>query len=853
MNKNAFIKISRGIPPVGFSFGEKGLRLLEMKRRGFNVPDGVVLSVEFLQGMVDVLGMRTDIEYISQREAKGEKNLDASIAKLFEKKCLSRSFKQDLENETRSIEGYNKTTIFAVRSAASGEDQQHFSFAGQYSTILNVTFENIWKAIYECYSSWWTNRAVSYRKQNGIFCSKPKMSIIIQRQLIPEYSGVLFTKHPFDASDTMVIEAVAGIGEKLVSGYITPARWEIDPYLKDMIAFEQNTGKTTVEIDKDKLFELIKIGNELEKEFGAGLDIEWAVEKGEIYLLQIRPISTLDSRSTIEKLTQNVYSRSIVEDLWSDQMSDITSSIIFDEMSDLYTFKAPLRKLKLYDVVEIQAVTVVNGYGYLSTQAIAKILELIPKFLRFREIHHVFPPSIRDKIINVPFKISKVLKILHRIPLLVSDIAVIPFLTEPILRKHLNNVDKELTAISIDSYENQDLEFYKKELERLLVLLSKLQIRNQWGYGNGTTFTWFLHHFAVNFAKKSEDWFLSNITSIPHNVTLELQLKLRKISEACDKTLIEEVFRLTDKNKAWKILQTKYKHHEVTKMLEEFIFNYRFRSANRDFIHPRWDEKPELVLDLVSVLLETGFTDSKHESDLIIQNHSSNIARNILFSPILFVLVTMSKKFLALREDLRFGLDKVFYRIRKLLLAVSNHKHFSKLNQIENGIFFLRLNELRTLLLGQSHLDDLLSVIKARSGRFHKEQSSSPPFYIMFDGEHLIDLSKGNTGEKIIRGTAASPGIAEGRARIIRNEKEFHKLKKGDILIAYNTDPGWTPLFVATNGVAVEMGGILNHCAIVAREYKVPAVVGVERVTQIIKDGQLVRINGGAGTLEVLE
>jgi len=604
---------------------------------------------------------------------------------------------------------------------------------------------------------------------------------------------------------------------------------------------------------KEHLDSLVEIGKKAEKAFGPGLDIEWCIENNTLYLVQVRPISSPKRDVCVRDSTENIYSRSIVEDLWTDRMTEMTASIIFGELSDLYTFKEPLIKLNLDDLAEIQAIRVINGYGYLSCQSVSGLLKFLPDFLRFREIKNVFPPFIREKILQTPFQISKALRLLHRIPLLFSDLSMLPFLTVPVLKRHMRNIERQLNSVDEESYQNRDPEFYATELERLLVLLSSLQIRNQWGYGNATVFTWLLIHLATKFAGKSESWILKQITEIPNNVTLHIQNRLMEISRACDRELIRNVFSHEDTDEGWMILRTQYRDHNASKMLKGFISRYGFRSANRDFIHPRWEEKPGLVLDLVKLLIKAPTDENKDDASRKTGHGSGSFLGNIMAAPVLYILVRMTKSFLALREDLRFALDRVFYRIRKLLLAINSSGLLKDLQKIENGIFFLKLNELRSVLMRNKDLNDLLPRIENRMKGYFEDQNFSPPYYVMHDGQSTVALTQSATGNKTFECTAASPGVAEGKARIIRDHRDFNKLQKGEILIAYNTDPGWTPLFISAAGVAVEMGGILNHCAIVAREYGVPAVVGLEGITRKIKDGQFVRVDGINGTLSILE
>ncbi len=853
MTQKDILRIFDLVGETKFSFGKKGLRLQELKNLGFNVPDGILLSVEFLQRLIKSTGIWPEIKKISQNESRGEEDLDSFALNLLKTKTPNEKFNNILDEALESIETHTPDILYAVRSAALGEDDKRTSFAGQYSTVLNVRYKDIWAAVFKCYASWWTDRSVSYRRINKHFFSEPQISIIIQHQLNPTFSGVLFTRHPVKGSNIMIIEAIAGIGEELVSGRAMPSRWEINPLTKDIVSFKPATMKKTLKIKNEHLDSLVEIGQKAEKTFGQGLDIEWCIENNIPYLVQVRAISSPKTEISVSDSTESIYSRSIVEDLWTDRMTEMTASIVFDELSNLYTFKEPLIKLKLDDLAEIRAIRVINGYGYLSCQSVAGLLKLLPEFLRFREIRNVFPPSIREKSLQTPFQISKVLRLLHRVPLLFSNLSMLPFLTVPLLKRHMINIEKQLNSVDEKSYQKRDPEYYIKELERLLLLLSKLQIRNQWGYGNATVFTWLLIHFATKFANKSESWVLKQISEIPNNVTLHIQNRLIKISRACDKELIRNVFSHENTDEAWMILQTRFRDHNASKMLQEFINQYGCRSANRDFIHPRWKEKPGLVLDLIKVLIKAGFDKHKNDGSQKTGYLNGNFLRDIIAAPILYILVQMTKSFLALREDLRFALDQIFYRIRTLLLAINSSSILKDFQKIEDGIFFLKLNELRTILMGKKDINDILPRVENRMKKYFKNKRLSPPYYIMHDGQSTVELTQAAAGKNTFKCTIASPGVVKGKARIIRDHRDFNKLQKGEILIAYNTDPGWTPLFITAAGVAVEMGGILNHCAIVAREYGIPAVVGLEGITRKIKDGQIVRIDGINGTLSILE
>jgi rifampicin phosphotransferase len=845
-------------------YGTKGLRLKELAGLGFEVPDGFLISVECISWLVKACGMEQYISEVVALEAAGELQLEKAVKESFQKIEMEGTIFHQLMDRIKRIQRFHPGMPLAVRSAAVGEDDGAASYAGQYTTVLGVSPKNILNAIFECYASWWSDRVMVYRRQKGISATEPYLSIIVQYQLIPEFAGILFTRHPlFGTKDTMVVESVAGLGDKLVSGEVTPGRWEISKKSGVIDYCFPREQPLAPEIGEKNLRKLFDVGNKLESHFGQGMDMEWAIEKNRLYVLQARPITSGEPQSKTEtsesiappvNWAENIYSRAIIEDLWADRMSEITGSIVFDEFSDLFTFKAVLRKLKLNDIADMNPVKVINGYGYLSSQAIASIIELIPRSFRFREISRMFPVSIRKQVLETPFNWKKTIGLIPRIPFLITDPAMIPMLTRRFLKRHLAVIEMELNQVDVLSYPDMTLKELDFELERILKLQGKLQERNQWGYGNATIFTWMLHHFATTVFKKSKQWVLNHITRIPSNVTVLSQEQLKSICRMCDDTLLEKAFRGRNGKEAWKVLSQEFPAHPVTQAIRSFVSTYRYRSANRDFIHPRWDEAPEIVVAMMSVMI--NFMEKNSEipsvlkSEAVLPQDHPHLMEKLSF--LLNPLVNATKSFLALREDLRFGLDKIFYRIRKILIALSKTDEFSSLNDIPNGIFFLTLNELRAVFSGELTVESLHLKVKIREEIFYKEQDRPPAYCLRIDKPSSTIITSADSSTTILYGIPASSGVVEGVARVIRHTDEFHLLQPGEILVASNTDPGWTPLFMSAAGVIVEMGGILNHCAIVAREYGIPAVVGIEQVSWKIETGRKIRLDGNTGVVELL-
>ena len=537
-------------------------------------------------------------------------------------------------------------------------------------------------------------------------------------------------------------------------------------------------------------------------------------------------------------------------------MSDATSSIVFDEFSDLYTFKRTFRRMGLNDLAAIDSIRVIDGYGYVSCRAAAMLLEYIPESARLREIEKMFPSAIRPQALKTPFKFKKFLTAVLRAPRLLEDPAQLPFLTEMLLRKYLKRMEVRLNEISLEAYPRMDLQELGTELERLLRFQCELQVKNQWGYGKATLYTWLLRHLAVKIGGKDDGWVLGRISRIPDNVALRCQRDLENIASLCDEKTGSVILSKKDGKKVLRKLYSEFPDHPATRALKKFLREYRYRSANRDFIHPRWDEIPETVVEMVARRLRTAGKQTVRKdrgADEIGQRErrKENAGpADLLLNP----LVRSARKFLALREDLRFALDKVLHRIRRVLLEVSARPALAAYSRMPDAVFFLTLGELRNVLAGESSPDEFLENIVIRRKAYLDSKDVAPAYYVGLDPEsgRSLPIADADSSD-ILKGVAASPGVAAGTARLIRNPGEFHLFRDGDILVANNTDPGWTPLFVSASAVVVEMGGILNHCSIVAREYGIPAVVGIDGATSRIRTGMRLEVDGNAGVVKILE
>ena len=870
MGEEGLVRIAGDEVAEGFSFGSKGLRLRQMSKMGARVPDGLLLSSEYLFDRIAEYSLQDAIEKILAAERQGAAGLEKQALDAFQSSGAFEKLSSELAGRLANIDGYRTENLYAVRSAAMGEDDVDASHAGQFETILNVKQADIGREIFACMASWWNDRATAYRKSKGLHSGTPRMSVIVQRMVSAKFAGVLFTRHPFDGTkDVMLVEAVSGLGEKLVSGTVTPSLYEIDRNSGAVVSKTGLDAKHGGRLSESHIAQIFSVAKEIEEEFGQGQDVEWAIEDDRLFVLQCRPITTRAETTHAENAENaekdrrrsdvdidRAYSRAVVEDLWADRMSDATSSIVFDEFSDLYTFKRTFRRMGLNDLAALDSIRVIDGYGYMSCRAAAMLLEYIPESARLREIEKMFPPSIRPQALKTPFKFKKFLAAVLRAPRLFEDPAQLPFLTEILLRKYLKRMETSLNEVSLEAYPRMEPEELGTELERLLRFQCELQVKNQWGYGKATLYTWLLRHLAVKIGGKDDGWVLGRISRIPDNVALRCQRDLEDIASLCDEKTGSVVLSKKDGKEVLPELYSEFPDHPATRALKKFLADYRYRSANRDFIHPRWDEIPETVVEMVARRLEaagkeTGRKDrDSAQSRQRAQRKEKAGLADLLLNP----LVRSARKFLALREDLRFALDKVLHRIRRVLLEVSGRSALTAYSRVPDAVFFLTLGELREILAGESVPGKFLENVEKRCKAYLDSKDVAPAYYVDLDPESGQSFPITATdSSNILKGVAASPGVAVGVARLIRTPEEFHLFRDGDILVANNTDPGWTPLFVSASAVVVEMGGILNHCSIVAREYGIPAVVGIDGAMSKIGTGMRLEVDGNAGVVKIPE
>lgn len=718
----------------------------------------------------------------------------------------------------------------SVRSSATVEDLAGGSFAGQYRTFLNVRdevvliekIESCWASselVAQSYYARFSDREGSVKKQN-------LMAVILQRMVHARAAGVAFSKNPMRPSRReVVIEATEGLGEELVSGHISPYR-----------AFVRAEGKVLVECPSApaqrkcplqthhwrKVASLARRAEQLASEVPQ--DIEWALDHNDsLWLLQSRPITAV--RELTVHAPEGVWTRKIADDLWADRLTPF--------LADAMLTNAPRYDLSKYArLLGVQntssSLTVIDGYLYVNCQALQQVLELIPKPFRTGDLLALFPPGFEADVPS-PSMLKIASSLLRCTVLPFIEPKANPLFCQLITLQRiakLRDRQRKIKAGRMNGAPEQKLEDVRDAVE----LMACLQELNQWPYSYATLFTWLLRWMVVDLGGLQHGDFLQLLGEGSNNVTVEIEAELARIAGIIRQD--EQMKRLFSKLPADELCDAL--PQVIQNELSCFLRRFGVRSRNRTLYVKRWSEAPEQVVGMLALLVKEPADKSKATSRKL-----KSVADRLPW-PVRLLLgpvCQLASNYLDLREELRFLLDELLYLIRSSLLDLGDGLGFG------SKTMFLTLAELSDLVSGRMSIEDAESLSSSRLKVFNED---SEPYTYYIEGRPINQLF---SRAGIIRGVGTSSGKASGYARIV-DDPSRSDLKKGDILVAKSTDPGWTPVLSIVGGIVAEEGGLLNHCSIVARELGIPAVVGVREATRRIRDGSFITIDGDLGVVQ---
>jgi rifampicin phosphotransferase len=843
--------------------GGKGLNLGELTNiHGVEVPEGFsVTTVGFLRAVeqnevYDALLNQLAMLKPEDRDQIGE------ICRKIRGVLLDVTIPSEVVKAvTHYLSRFGVENAYAVRSSATAEDLPHASFAGQQDTYLNIIGrESILKHISKCWASLFTERAVIYRMQNGFDHRQVHISVIIQRMVSPQVSGILFTADPVSSNRKVVsIDAGFGLGEALVSGLVSADHYKVQDGIivnkrianKKLAIHGRNGGGTETQSilpDQQKeqaltdqhIVQLARIGRQIESHFGSPQDIEWCLEGDTFYIVQSRPITTLFPTPEAADGDNRVYISVGHQQMMTDAMKPLGLSFF------LLTTPAPMRVAggRLFVDVTPRLASAANRQMFIDT--LGKSEPLVKDALSTILERDNFIKTIDDEPMPVPSKES------------VDPIDSDPVIVSDLIKRSETSIEELKQTIQTKSG-SELVDFISEDIQELKKILFDPVSSRVIMAGMDAAF-WINDHMYEWLGEKNVADTLSQ--SVPNNITSEMGLALMDVADAIrpHHGVIEYLRRVKDDQFLEKLV-TIDGGKEARESIEAFLTKYGMRcSGEIDISRARWSEKPEELIPMILTNIknfEPHASQRKFEQGRLGAIHKEQeVLERLKALPDGEQKAIETKKridiirnFSGYREYPKYGMIHRYFVYKQAMLREAEQLvQHNVLNEKED-IFYLTFEELRDVV--RTHeLDE--GLIRERKADYTLYEKLTPPRVITSDGEVLTgEYKRDNLPAGAIVGLAVSSGVIEGRARVIVNMEDAD-LEEGDILITKFTDPSWTPLFVSIKGLVTEVGGLMTHGAVIAREYGLPAVVGVERATERIQDGQRIRVHGTEGYIEIV-
>lgn len=851
--------------------GGKGLNLGELSKiDGIQVPEGFcVTTVGYQKALEQNQTYHALLDRLTMLKAENRDQI-GEICREIRQIILEVEIPSDVVKAvTHYLSRFGDEHAYAVRSSATAEDLPHASFAGQQDTYLNIIGkEAIMQHISKCWASLFTDRAVIYRMHNGFDHSQVYLSVIVQRMVFPQASGILFTADPITSNRKLLsIDASFGLGEALVSGLVSADCYKVqeEEIVDKRIATKKlaiyglkEGGTETQEIDPDQqktqtltepqILQLARIGRQIEAYFGRPQDIEWCLVDDTFYIVQSRPITTLYPIPEANDQENHVYVSVGHQQMMTDPMKPLGLSFY------LLTTPAPMRKAggRLFVDVTHMLASPVSRETFLNT--LGKSDPLIEDaFMTL--IERDFIKSLPDDKKELsPVNSSKgwshagFQAQIENDPAIVSD-----------LIKNSQTSIEELKQ-NIQTKSGADLfDFILEDLQELKKILFDPQSSKVFMTAMNAS-SWINEKMYEWLGEKNAADTLSQ--SVPNNITSEMGLALLDVADVIRPypEVIDYLKHVKDDNFLDELVKFDG-GQETQDAINAYLNKYGMRCAGEiDISRTRWSEKPITLVPMIlsniknfepnagNRKFEQGRQEAlEKEQELLDRLKQLPDGEQKAYET--KRMIDLIRNFIGYREYPKYGMINRYFVYKQALLKEAEQLVQASVIHEKEDIYYLTFEELHEVVR-TNKLD--YQIISKRKDDYKFFEKLTPPRVITSDGEIITgEYKRENLPDKAIVGLPVSTGVIEGRARVILNMEDAD-LEDGDILVTAFTDPGWTSLFLSIKGLVTEVGGLMTHGAVIAREYGLPAVVGVENATKLIKDGQRIRVHGTEGYIEIL-
>jgi len=844
--------------------GGKGAHLGELSRiEGISVPAGFCVTTDaFRRIMAEAPSIDERLDRLSRLKPDDRaaiRTLSAEIRRTLEGIAIPDDLAAAV---TRALARLGEQDAYAVRSSATAEDLPTASFAGQQDTSLNIVGPAaILHHVSRCWASLFTERAVTYRMRNGFDHRMGQMAVVVQQMVFPQAAGVTFTADPVTSNRKVVsVEASFGLGEALVSGLVNADVYKVrdGDIVTKAIGTKQRaihalpgggTQEQPIEpaqqdqpaLTDAQVLQLAQLGRRIEAHFGRPQDIEWCLVDDGFQIVQSRPITTLFPIPSVGDEEKHVFVSVGHQQMMTDPIKPLGLSVW-----QLTAFRPMYHAGGRLFVDVIQDLASPASRGAL-LEGFGKSEPLTGDALRIIVDRGDFIPTIPDEAPGGP----------------PAGGAPAPIETDPaIVTELIARTQASIVALKRDIRTKSGsalLDFILADIQELKRIL--FDPRSHQVFMGAMEATWWLNEqLQAWLGEKNAADTLTQ--SVPHNVTSEMGLALLDVADVIrphpevvaflqhveDDGFLDELVELAG-------------GQEARDAIRAYLDKYGMRCVGEiDITKPRWSERPTTLVPVILGHIknfEPGAGERRFE-----QGRQEAWTKEVELLERLRALPDGERKaeevkrmidrvrtFIGYREYPKYGMVSRYFVYKQALLEEAERLVQAHVLREKEAIFYLTFQELHDVVR-TNHVDDQL--IRQRRQAFRSYRALTPPRVLTSDGEVIAGAyRRDDMAADALVGLPVSTGIIEGRARVILDMAQAN-LEAGDILVTAYTDPSWTPLFVTIAGLVTEVGGLMTHGAVIAREYGLPAVVGVEHATRLIRDGQRIRVHGTDGYVEIL-
>jgi phosphoenolpyruvate synthase/pyruvate phosphate dikinase len=851
--------------------GGKGAHLGELSRiEGIRVPAGFCVTTDAFRRIMTMVPWIDDqldrLSRLDPGDRQAIRTLSAEIRRTLEGIAIPDDLAAAI---TRSVTRLGGQAAYAVRSSATAEDLPTASFAGQQDTYLNVVgLAAILKHVSRCWASLFTERAVTYRLRNGFDHRKVHMAVVVQQMIFPQAAGVLFTADPVTSNRKVVsIEASFGLGEALVAGLVNADVYQVrdGEVVARAVATKQlaiqarpagGTQELAIEPESQEqpaltdaqIVRLAQLGRRIEARFGYPQDIEWCLVDDGFQIVQSRPVTTLFPIPATSDQGNHVYVSVGHQQMMTDPMKPLGLS--------LWQLTTPRPMSEAGGRLFVDVTEALGSPA--SRAALLKVLgrsdPLIGDALQAISERDDFIPTLPDRGPG-PYEAA-------------ADSAPAPIETDPaIVAELVERSQASIATLKRDIRTKSGpalLDFILtdvQELRRILFDPQSLQVimaamQASW---------WLNEQLQAWLGEKNVADTLTQ--SVPGNVTSEMGLALLDVADVIrpHPDVVAFLQHVEDESFLDK-LPALAGGREARDAIQAYLDKYGMRCVGEiDITKPRWSERPTTLVPMIlgniknfepgagERRFEQGRQKAwKKEQELLTRlralpdGKGPDGARKAEEAK---RMIDRIRIFAGYREYPKYHMISRYFVYKQALLNDAERLVQARVLREREDIFYLTFAELHDVVR-TNQVDDQL--IRQRKDAFRSYQALTPPRVLTSDGEVVTGTyRRADVPAGALTGLPVSAGTVEGRARVILDMAEAD-LEAGDILVTAYTDPSWTPVFVAIKGLVTEVGGLMTHGAVIAREYGLPAVVGVEHATRLIRDGQQIRVHGTDGYIEIL-